>query len=79
MLLVTYVLGVDVGLIGSSKLSAGLHANFFNAFPLDDNYINAGEHSSFFSLPPISLYVSHPLDLVGAVSSSYSICIPSAT
>ena len=41
MLLVTYVLGVDVGLIGSSKLSAGLHANFFNAFPLDDNYINA--------------------------------------
>lgn len=41
ILSVTYVLGINVGLVGTSKLSGSLHANFFNALPLDDNYVNA--------------------------------------
>lgn len=40
MLLVTYVLGVHIGLVGTAKLEGDLHANFFNALPLDDDYIN---------------------------------------
>lgn len=36
----TYVVGVEIGTLGASKFLGGLHANFFNALPLDDDYVN---------------------------------------
>lgn len=40
-LLLIYVVGVDIGMVGSEELHGGLHANFFSALPIDDNMVNA--------------------------------------
>ena len=41
MILVTYLLGVEVGLLGARDMHGDLHTNFFTSFPMDDNTINA--------------------------------------
>ncbi|WFD25940.1 hypothetical protein MNAN1_000913 [Malassezia nana] len=41
VLLTTYMVGVEVGVSGASKMLGGLHANFFSSMPLDDDYVNA--------------------------------------
>lgn len=40
LLLTTYVVAVEVGVSGASKMLGGLHANFFSSMPLDDDYVN---------------------------------------
>lgn len=40
MLVIIYVMGVSIGMVGSSELQRGLHANFFNSLPFDDDYVN---------------------------------------
>lgn len=41
LLLVTYMVAIQVGVVGASKMLGGLHANFFSSLPLDDDYVNA--------------------------------------
>lgn len=40
MLVIVYVLGADLGMVGSEQLGRGLHANFFDSLPFDDDHVN---------------------------------------
>ncbi|WFD43243.1 hypothetical protein MPSI1_001902 [Malassezia psittaci] len=40
MLLIIFVLGAQIGMIGSEHLQKGLHANFFDSLPSDDDHVN---------------------------------------
>jgi len=40
LLFTTYMVAIQVGVFGASKMLGGLHANFFSSLPLDDDYVN---------------------------------------
>lgn len=40
MVSIIYIVGVQIGMVGSSELDGGLHANFFSSLPLDDDMVN---------------------------------------
>ena len=40
LLLTTYMVAIQLGVFGASKMLGGLHANFFSSLPLDDDYVN---------------------------------------